>query len=75
MLCPECLGRAGENPFLRFRLRQALAERSREAQRVANAPEPTGGTQRDAGVSPADDPDGAPGHAGGSPPAGEADPA
>jgi SAM-dependent methyltransferase len=26
-LCPDCLGRAGENPFLRFRLRDALAER------------------------------------------------
>ena len=23
-LCPDCLGRAGENPFLRFRLRAAL---------------------------------------------------
>ncbi len=30
LLCPECLGRAGENPFLRFRLKQALADRSRE---------------------------------------------
>jgi demethylmenaquinone methyltransferase/2-methoxy-6-polyprenyl-1,4-benzoquinol methylase len=27
-LCPACLGRAGENPFLRFRLRDALAERA-----------------------------------------------
>jgi len=27
-LCPDCLGRAGENPFLRFRLRDALAERA-----------------------------------------------
>jgi SAM-dependent methyltransferase len=26
-LCPDCLGRAGENQFLRFRLRDALAER------------------------------------------------
>jgi SAM-dependent methyltransferase len=26
-LCPDCVGRAGENPFLRFRLRQALTER------------------------------------------------
>src|SRR5437867_6246059 len=26
-LCPDCLGRAQENPFLRFRLRTALAER------------------------------------------------
>ncbi len=27
-LCPECLGRAGDNPFLRARLRAALAERA-----------------------------------------------
>jgi SAM-dependent methyltransferase len=27
-LCPECVGKAGDNGFLRFRLRQALAERS-----------------------------------------------
>lgn len=27
-LCPDCIGRAGENEFLRFRLRQALTERS-----------------------------------------------
>jgi SAM-dependent methyltransferase len=26
-LCPECVGRAGENEFLRFRVRDALAER------------------------------------------------
>jgi len=26
-LCPDCLGRAGDNPFLRFRLRDALAAR------------------------------------------------
>ncbi len=27
-LCPDCVGKAGENGFLRFRLRQALTERS-----------------------------------------------
>ncbi|MGH2464763.1 MAG: class I SAM-dependent methyltransferase [Candidatus Limnocylindrales bacterium] len=27
-LCPACIGRAGENGFLRFRLKSALAERS-----------------------------------------------
>ena len=27
-LCPECLGRAGDNPFLRFRLRDALTARA-----------------------------------------------
>jgi demethylmenaquinone methyltransferase/2-methoxy-6-polyprenyl-1,4-benzoquinol methylase len=34
-LCPDCLGRAGENPFLRFRLRDALAERASAAKRSA----------------------------------------
>jgi SAM-dependent methyltransferase len=33
-LCPDCLGRAGENPFLRFRLRDALAERATAAKRA-----------------------------------------
>ena len=27
-LCPECVGKAGDNGFLRFRLRQALSERA-----------------------------------------------
>jgi len=27
-LCPDCLGRAGDNEFLRFRLRQALEARA-----------------------------------------------
>jgi SAM-dependent methyltransferase len=30
-LCPDCMGRAGENPFLRFRLRDALVERAAAA--------------------------------------------
>ena len=30
-LCPECLGRAGDNEFLRFRLKRALTERAAEA--------------------------------------------
>jgi demethylmenaquinone methyltransferase/2-methoxy-6-polyprenyl-1,4-benzoquinol methylase len=30
-LCPECVGKAGDNAFLRFRLRQALTERSAAA--------------------------------------------
>jgi SAM-dependent methyltransferase len=34
-LCPDCLGRAGENPFLRFRLRDAFAERATAAKRAA----------------------------------------
>jgi hypothetical protein len=28
-LCPDCVGKAGDNGFLRFRLHQALTERSR----------------------------------------------
>ena len=30
-LCPDCVGKAGDNGFLRFRLRQALTERSASA--------------------------------------------
>ncbi|MDQ3554186.1 MAG: class I SAM-dependent methyltransferase [Chloroflexota bacterium] len=30
-LCPECVGRAGDNGFLRFRVRSALQERARSA--------------------------------------------
>ena len=30
-LCPDCVGKAGDNGFLRFRLRQALSERGRSA--------------------------------------------
>lgn len=51
-LCPDCLGRAGENPFLRFRFRDALAERAAAGKRaaagrggaiaVAEAPTPPG---------------------------------
>lgn len=33
-LCPDCVGKAGENNFLRFRLRQALTERARGDARV-----------------------------------------
>ena len=47
-LCPECVGKAGDNGFLRFRLRQALTERSeaaRGASAAPSAPPPT--TARD----------------------------
>jgi SAM-dependent methyltransferase len=37
-LCPDCLGRAGDNPFLRFRLRDALAERAAAGGGAAAAP-------------------------------------
>ena len=30
-LCPDCVGKAGENGFLRFRLRQAITERGKAA--------------------------------------------
>ena len=36
-LCPDCLGKAGENSFLRFRLRDALAERAGASKRSAGA--------------------------------------
>ncbi len=34
-LCPDCLGRAGENAFLRFLLKRALAERARSGTSTA----------------------------------------
>jgi SAM-dependent methyltransferase len=37
-LCPTCVGKAGDNRFLRFRLRQALSERSAAARTDARAP-------------------------------------
>ncbi len=36
-LCPDCVGKAGDNGFLRFRLRQALTERSTAARAGAEA--------------------------------------
>jgi demethylmenaquinone methyltransferase/2-methoxy-6-polyprenyl-1,4-benzoquinol methylase len=46
-LCPECVGKAGDNGFLRFRLRQALTERGAAKGAAAAA---TGG------VAPAPEP-------------------
>ena len=46
-LCPDCLGRAGDNPFLRFRLRAALEARA------AAAPGPGPGP----GAGPGPDPE------------------
>lgn len=37
-LCPDCVGKAGENGFLRFRLRAALRERSGAASPGPSAP-------------------------------------
>jgi demethylmenaquinone methyltransferase/2-methoxy-6-polyprenyl-1,4-benzoquinol methylase len=60
-LCPDCLGRAGENPFLRFRLRDALAARAAatkpaisnggDGDLAPDAPAPQGG----GGAAPAPD--------------------
>ena len=36
-LCPDCVGRAGDNEFLRFRLHQALGERAAAAERATAA--------------------------------------
>jgi SAM-dependent methyltransferase len=38
-LCPDCLGKAGENEFLRFRLRAAIEERALAAGRSESARE------------------------------------
>ncbi len=37
-LCPDCIGRAGENGFLRFRLKAALAERAVAGSETPTAP-------------------------------------
>jgi SAM-dependent methyltransferase len=52
-LCPDCVGRAGENAFLRFRVKAALAERATaSAGSTAAVPSATGAT--DATNSPLD---------------------
>ena len=43
-LCPSCVGRAGDNRFLRFRLRQALTERGAASNAVTAGSEPSGPT-------------------------------
>jgi demethylmenaquinone methyltransferase/2-methoxy-6-polyprenyl-1,4-benzoquinol methylase len=48
-LCPDCVGKAGDNGFLRFRLHQALAERG-----AARTMVPAG---EEGAASPAADPD------------------
>jgi SAM-dependent methyltransferase len=40
-LCPDCVGKAGDNEFLRFRVRDALAERGGGRTAVAERPAPT----------------------------------
>jgi len=66
-LCPDCVGKAGDNGFLRFRLRQALTERSAAARTPApgtptDATEVIPGATTTTGtppsaVAPADDPE------------------
>lgn len=54
-LCPDCVGKAGHNGFLRFRLRQALTERgSAGAATSAGGPAPT--APRPASASPGPSP-------------------
>lgn len=48
-LCPDCLGRAQDNPFLRFRLRSALAERA-----ANGSGEPSGAARAAGAVAVAD---------------------
>jgi len=50
-LCPTCLGKAGSNPFLRTRLRTALAERGRAS--TASAPSTVPATSAATGVATA----------------------
>ena len=52
-LCPECVGKAGDNGFLRFRLRHALAERS--AASTSGAAAVVGEAVVDAGTPAIDD--------------------
>src|SRR4249920_3357596 len=52
-LCPDCVGKAGDNGFLRFRLHQALAERG-AASRGASAAAVGGGPASVAEAAPPD---------------------
>jgi SAM-dependent methyltransferase len=51
-LCPDCLGKAGDNPFLRFRLRSALEARAAAAA-VATTTDSSEMASRDANVDEA----------------------
>ena len=60
-LCSSCLGKAGDNTFLRFRLHQAITERGRagsgtSAEVAATAGEPGDVRGRAAGARAAADP-------------------
>ncbi len=56
-LCPTCVGRAGDNGFLRFRLRDAISERGRArtgAEATADAADPADAVGPGYAVDPAD---------------------
>ena len=61
LLCPDCIGRAQENPFLRFRLKAALAERARAVTPAAPAHAPPGAAGSRAVSAPTHAPPGAAG--------------
>jgi len=50
-LCPACVGRAGENEFLRFRLKAALADRAKGAASDRPAPAPSSASSSSASSS------------------------
>jgi len=54
-LCPACVGRAGDNGFLRFRLRDAITERGRARPGAAAATDVTQATAAAGAAIPADD--------------------
>jgi len=51
-LCPDCLGRAGDNPFLRFRLRAALEARAATAPGPGPDPDPRPAASAEAELVP-----------------------
>ncbi|HET7495346.1 MAG TPA: class I SAM-dependent methyltransferase [Candidatus Limnocylindrales bacterium] len=55
-LCPDCVGKAGDNGFLRFRLRQALRERSAASSVAAGVMVGSAPTETPAPVDEAADP-------------------
>jgi SAM-dependent methyltransferase len=57
-LCPDCLGRAGQNPFLRFRLRDALTARAASTRNGVGGTPATGAAATVPPVPSADEPDG-----------------
>lgn len=56
-LCPDCLGKAGDNEFLRFRLRAALEARAALSAPAKAAPAGTPAPSAASETAPASDPD------------------